>query len=199
MKKSTLLFISGAIVGIAIIVVLSFSTQQQADPAEVATKARDRNVYFPNSEDLAPDEMRIISLGTGMPYGRRSQAATSWLVELGNGDKFLFDVGTGSVANLGSLEIPYDFLNKVFLSHLHTDHMGDLPALYVGGVVGGRTLPFHVWGPSGTEDRLGLAYSMEHLQDFVAWDLEGRKGRPPTQVQSRIRRVAHQRVCDLFG
>lgn len=185
MKQSKrTIFILGALAGIALFVVLSFVTQQkqQSDPKEAATKARDRAVYFPNSEDLAPDEMRIISLGTGMPYGRRSQAATSWLVELGNGDKFLFDVGTGSVANLGSLEIPYDFLNKVFVSHLHTDHMGDLPALYVGGVVGGRTLPFNVWGPSGTEERLGLAHSLKGLQQFVEWDIENRKGRLPMQA-----------------
>ncbi len=91
-------------------------------------------------------------------------------------------MGTGSVANLGSLEIPYDYLNKIFISHLRTDHMGDLPALYVGGVVGGRTQPFHVWGPTGENERLSTQYSMDHLQEFVAWDLEGRKGRLPSQA-----------------
>ncbi len=183
MKSRTLIFAAGILIGIAFIVVLSFKNNQSDDKIkDVALNARDRGVYFPNSEDLAPDEMRIISLGTGMPYGRRAAAATSWLVELGNGDKFLFDVGTGSVANLGSLEIPYDFLNKVFISHLHTDHMGDLPALYVGGVVGGRTLPFHVWGPSGDQENRGTKYSMDHLQEFVRWDLDGRTGRLPAQA-----------------
>ena len=183
MKSRTLIFAAGILIGIAFIVVLSFKNNQNDDKIkDVALNARDRGVYFPNSEDLAPDEMRIISLGTGMPYGRRAAAATSWLVELGNGDKFLFDVGTGSVANLGSLEIPYDFLNKVFISHLHTDHMGDLPALYVGGVVGGRTLPFHVWGPSGDQENRGTKYSMDHLQEFVRWDLDGRTGRLPAQA-----------------
>ncbi len=151
-------------------------------PTLSQAKAIERGVYFPNTEELGKNEMRIISLGTGMPYGRRAQAATSWLVELGNGDKFLFDVGTGSVANLGSLEIPYDYLNKVFVSHLHTDHMGDLPALYVGGVVGGRTKPFHVWGPTGSEERHGTQYSMDHLKEFVAWDLDGRTGRLPAEA-----------------
>lgn len=141
-----------------------------------------RGLYFPNTEKLAPDEMRIISLGTGMPSGRRSQAASAWLVELGNGDKFLFDIGTGSAANLGSLEIPYDYLDKLFISHLHTDHMGDLPALYVGGVVGNRVGPLRVWGPSGSEPRLGTAHSLKHLQEFLAWDIEGRKGRLPASA-----------------
>jgi len=60
--------------------------------------------YFPNTEYLGKDEMRVILLGTGMPNARRSQASASMLVELGNGDKFLFDCGSESVANLGSLK-----------------------------------------------------------------------------------------------
>ena len=75
-----------------------------------------RASYFPNTEPLGPDEMRIISLGTGTPNFRHSQASASWLVELGNGEKFLFDVGTGSLANLAALEIPYTLLDKVFLT-----------------------------------------------------------------------------------
>ena len=55
-----------------------------------------RYVYYPGTEKLGSDEIRLIALGTGMPLARRSQAATCWLVELGNGDKFLFDAGTGS-------------------------------------------------------------------------------------------------------
>ena len=68
--------------------------------------AVERGVYSPNTEKLGKNEMRIISLGTGMPYGRRAQAATSWLVELGNGDKFLFDVGTGSPTLRGHSAFP---------------------------------------------------------------------------------------------
>ena len=42
-------------------------------------------------------------------------------MELGNGEKFLFDLGTGSVGNLSQLEIPSDLVNKVFVGHLHSD------------------------------------------------------------------------------
>jgi ribonuclease Z len=148
----------------------------------VATKALpERDAYFPNTEDLGPDEMRIIACGTGMPSARESQAASCFLVELGNGDKFIFDGGTGSDVRIGALEIPYDLLDKIFISHLHTDHWGSFPAYYVGGWVAGRSRPLRVWGPSGSEPRLGTAYAMEHLQKAYEWDIEGRKGRlPPT-------------------
>ena len=156
--------------------------QGSQDARTRATQAlEERDVYFPNSEDLGPDEMRIIACGTGMPSARESQAAACFLVELGNGDKFLFDGGTGSDARIGSLEIPYDLIDKVFISHLHTDHWGSFPAYYVGGWVAGRSVPLRVWGPSGATPEMGTAYAMENLKRAYAWDIAGRAGRlPPT-------------------
>ncbi len=147
-------------------------------------KARaDRDVYFPNTENLASNEMRVISCGTGMPNQRPSQAASCWLVELGNGDKFIFDIGTGSTERLSGLEIPYEYLNKVFLSHLHTDHMGDIDALFVGGLISGRVGPLYVWGPSGATPETGTAYAMKHMKEYLRWDIEGRAGRLPASGQ----------------
>jgi ribonuclease Z len=125
--------------------------------------APDRYVYYPGSEELGKEEIRLISLGTGMPAARRSQAATCWLVELGNGDKFLFDIGTGANANMAALMIPFDYLAKVFLTHLHTDHWGDLPGLWAGGWTSGRTIPLEIWGPSGATPEMGTKYAVEHF------------------------------------
>jgi ribonuclease Z len=139
-------------------------------------KASDRDFYAPNSEDLGPDEMRLIACGTGMPTARPKQAASCWLLELGNGDKFLFDVGTGSAERIAALQIPYNYLDKVFLSHLHTDHFGDLDALFVGGALAGRQKALRVWGPSGETPERGTKYAIENLRRALTWDLEGRQG-----------------------
>jgi ribonuclease Z len=139
-------------------------------------KARARGFYAPNTEDLGPDEMRLIACGTGMPTARPKQAASCWLLELGNGDKFIFDVGTGSNERIAALQIPYNYLDKVFLSHLHTDHFGDLDALFVGGALSGRQRPLRVWGPSGATPERGTKYALDHLQKALTWDLDGRKG-----------------------
>ena len=133
-------------------------------------------MYFPGTEDLNPDEMRIISLGTAMPFQRPAQAAPSFLVELGNGDKFLFDIGTGSAERLSALQIPYDYLNKVFLGHLHADHMGDLPALWVGGTINNRTVPLEIWGPTGSEPQYGTKHAIDGLKQFYNWDIATRRG-----------------------
>ncbi|MBY6190337.1 MBL fold metallo-hydrolase [Microbulbifer agarilyticus] len=105
-----------------------------------------------------------------MPAARRGQAASCFLIEVGNGDKFLFDIGTGSMANVASLMIPYQYLDKVFLSHLHTDHMGDLLGLWAGGWTAGRPNALRIWGPSGADPEMGTAYAMEHFLKFVNWD-----------------------------
>ena len=138
--------------------------------------ASTRNMYFPGTEELGADEMRVTSCGTGMPASRRSQAATCWLVELGNGDNFVFDIGSGSAANLASLAIPYDHLDHLFLTHLHQDHTGDLVALWIGGWTGGRHGALRVWGPSGEKPELGSKHLVEGLKSTFRWDYTSRLG-----------------------
>src|SRR5690606_36698468 len=65
-----------------------------------------RNHYYPNTEQLMADEMRIIALGTGRPTVRPAQANAGWLVELGNGDRFMLDFVFGTQPNFSALEIP---------------------------------------------------------------------------------------------
>ena len=135
-----------------------------------------RDVYFPNSEDLTPDEMRVVACGTGMPTTRAAQAAACFLVELGNGDKFLFDLGSGSAERISSLQIPYDYLDKIFLSHLHGDHFGALGELYIGGSLMGRHVPLKIWGPSGAIPEMGTAYAVQKMEEMYTWDVAGRLG-----------------------
>jgi len=146
---------------------------QVTDPNSAAP---DRYVYYPGTEELDSDEMRVVACGTGMPSARHGQAATSFLVELGNGEKFLFDIGTHSMGNTASLMIPYDYLDKVFLSHLHTDHWGDLATLWAGGWTAGRTKPLRVWGPSGQTKEMGTEYAVENFLKAYNWDYQTRKG-----------------------
>jgi ribonuclease Z len=148
----------------------------QGEPIVSPVKTRETDFYAPNSEMLAPDEMRVIACGTGMPTQRMSQAAACFLVELGNGDKFLFDLGSGSAERISALQIPYSYLDKVFIGHLHADHFGSLGDLFIGGAIMGRQVPLQVWGPSGEVDELGTAHSIEGMKQMYKWDLAGRVG-----------------------
>ncbi len=171
-------FAAGTVAGMMLDESRSTAHAQQdaaAGPSPVKAAAP-REVYFPNSEDLAPDEMRVIACGTGMPTTRAAQAAACFLVELGNGDKFLFDIGTGSAERISSLQIPYDYLDKVFIGHLHADHFGSLPELFIGGALMGRQKPLRIWGPNGRAPKLGTAYAVQKMKEMYTWDLAGRVG-----------------------
>jgi ribonuclease Z len=134
------------------------------------TEARERDFYAPNSETLAPDEMRVIACGTGMPNTRMAQAAACFVVELGNGDKFIFDMGAGSYERLASLGIPLDQLDKVFLGHLHLDHAGDFPLFYFTGPVNNRLQPVRLWGPNGVKPEWGTKAWVKNMEEMWAWE-----------------------------
>lgn len=136
-------------------------------------------IFRPGAEELAEDEIRLTCCGSGNPIVRRAQAATSWLVELGNGDRFVFDVGGGSVQNLWSLEISPAELDKVFLTHLHLDHVGDMHVIY-DGMGWARNTPLHVWGPSGYTEEMGTAAFCQHMERAALWHNESKAGITPS-------------------
>ena len=135
--------------------------------------------YFPNTELLGADEMRITALGTGMPNQTKAAVSISYLVELGNGDKFLFDMGMGSMGNLFSIRPDFSKLDKVFASHLHIDHVGDFMGLHIGGWLSGRYTPIHIYGPSGSKPELGTKAFVDGMRKAYAWDLQTRSGALP--------------------
>jgi ribonuclease Z len=136
--------------------------------------APDRYIYYPGTEVLAEGEVRVIACGTGMPDQRIAQASACFLFEFGNGDKLIFDLGTGSMRNLASLMIPYEYLDKIFISHLHTDHWGELGALWAGGWTSGRPGPLRLWGPSGQTPEMGTAYAVDGFMKANNWDYQTR-------------------------
>lgn len=135
--------------------------------------------YFPNTELLGENEMRITALGTGMPNQTKKAVSISYLVELGNGDKFVFDIGSGAMGNLFSLRPDFSKIDKVFASHLHVDHVGDFMGLHIGSWLSGRYTPIHFYGPSGSTPELGSKAFVEGMKDAYAWDIATRSGALP--------------------
>lgn len=103
---------------------------------------------------LGAHEMRISFLGSAVPPGTPMQKMMSIFVEVGWDperqmpiDQFVFDCGSGVVANYSGLNIGYARMNKIFLTHLHGDHMSDLTHIYCFGPSGDRKSPLFIWGP----------------------------------------------------
>ena len=177
---SSVALIVGGVVGFYLVGALA----PLSDDAHAASSARTaQDVYYPGTETLGPDEMRVIACGTGHPMARPKQAASCWLVELGNGDKFIFDLGSQSLSRIAAMKIPMDFLDKVFISHLHVDHMGDLPDFWTISRKMNRTVPLRVWGPSGATPELGTKAAIEGLKEFLLWDDLSLRGRMDARAE----------------
>ena len=174
----------GLLVGIAISTgqVFAASTSDALPSGRTASPIVDGKYpasYFPNTELLGADEMRITALGTGMPNQTKRAVSISYFVELGNGEKFLFDIGSGAMGNLFSLRPDFSKIDKVFASHLHVDHVGDFMGLHIGSWLSGRYTPLHFYGPSGSSPELGSKAFIEGMQKAYAWDIATRTGALP--------------------
>ena len=97
-------------------------------------------------------EIKVTLLGTGSPPPVMNRFGPSILVEAG-GQKYLFDAGRGAMQRLYQLKVPWQDIQGVFFTHLHSDHVVGFPDLWLTGwLVGtGRNTALHVWGPRGTK------------------------------------------------
>jgi len=109
----------------------------------------------------------VTLLGTAPgPPVRVGRVGISTLVEAA-GEHFLFDAGYASLARLVESGLPMDAVSKLFLTHLHSDHVIDLPALMLlpWSAPSERDVPLEVWGPQGTRDMV------RHLQQAFVYDI----------------------------
>jgi ribonuclease Z len=134
----------------------------------------------PGTDLVSDGQIRVTVLGSGDPFVKKSQASASLLIEVGNPERdlFFFDLGSGSLANYNGLQLPVTATTKVFLTHLHADHVGDMPTLVWSLAKPGRRDPVEVWGPAGEVPELGTRSFTEHLEAAHAWDMQSLRGHP---------------------
>ena len=98
----------------------------------------------------SPPSLEVVVLGSGGP-GAAGRAASCYLVLIDGDARILVDAGPGSFARLGEAKIPLTTLDIVLLTHLHIDHVGELPGLFKARAVSSSgPITFNVWGPEGS-------------------------------------------------
>ncbi len=100
------------------------------------------------------DGLNVFFCGTGSPLPSKKRAQNCTAVFAG-GRYFLVDSGTGSWENVQGAGIPGELLAGVLLTHLHSDHIGDIGEADLGSWVGGRAAPLAIYGPTGVERIVG--------------------------------------------
>lgn len=92
--------------------------------------------------------IRVLMCGTGSPEVSVARAQACTLVSAG-GKMLLFDVGDGAVHSLAASRVPINRIERVFITHFHSDHFNDLGALINASWIWGRKTPLTVQGPQG--------------------------------------------------
>jgi ribonuclease BN (tRNA processing enzyme) len=94
--------------------------------------------------------LELLVLGSGGP-GAAGRAASSYLVFIDGSARILVDAGPGSFARLGEAKASLSNTDIVLLTHLHIDHVGEIPGLFKARAVSGSgPIIFNVWGPAGS-------------------------------------------------
>jgi ribonuclease BN (tRNA processing enzyme) len=89
-------------------------------------------------------------LGSGAPGFVKDRANTSYLLWIGPQAKILIDAGGGAYVRFGQAGAKFSDLSMILVSHLHPDHVSDLPGvLWSGRMTRSDNLP--IIGPSGNE------------------------------------------------
>lgn len=112
--------------------------------------------------------IKVTLLGTGTPLPIMERFGPSILVQAGT-ETLVFDAGRGCIQRLRQLNVSYDKLNAVFLTHFHSDHIIGLPDLWLTGwLTSKRSIPLQLLGPLGTDEMI------KNLQKAFAYDIKMR-------------------------
>jgi ribonuclease Z len=129
--------------------------------------------------------IEITLLGTGSPIPDPNRAGPATLVRAG-GQVFLVDCGRGVLQRAAAVGVGAAGLSALLLTHLHSDHIGDLGDLIITRWIttfAPDPAPFPIIGPPGTAETVeamltafghDISYRIAHHADIT--------GPPPIEV-----------------
>lgn len=104
--------------------------------------------------------MKLHILGCGDAFGSGGRNQSAYLVEA-NERFFLLDCGPTTLLAMKRAGYDPRRLDAVFISHLHGDHFGGLPFLFIEFLhQRPREKPLHIAGPPQTEERVGQLFRL---------------------------------------
>src|SRR5262245_41831375 len=103
-------------------------------------------------------------LGSGGPRLDRFRSSTSYLLWVGDKASVLVDMGGGALSRFAQSQAKIADLSLVAVSHLHPDHISDLPALLWQSHEA-RKEPLPIVGPSGNDAAPDFATFLRRLFD----------------------------------
>jgi len=121
-------------------------------------------------------ELIFLGTGAGMPSSRRNVSSAALRFNEHGNSFWLFDCGEATQHQIMGTSLKLSKLDKVFITHLHGDHLFGLPGLLTSRAHQGANTPLQVFGPRGLASFIesALHISGSHLgYDLQIRELEG--------------------------
>lgn len=96
-------------------------------------------------------KMKVTVLGSGSAFSSPERHNSCYLIEAGD-SKFLLDCGSDAMRGLQSANVDLFSIQKIFITHMHADHCGGLPAVLTAMHVLERKDPIEVFVPFSQHD-----------------------------------------------
>lgn len=95
----------------------------------------------------------IVFLGTGSPLPNADRCGAGQVVVAGD-THVMVDCGWGAARKLRPAGVLPQSIDVALFTHMHTDHMTDVPDFLFQRWTGGATVPLRVFGPDGTQEMI---------------------------------------------
>ncbi|APB31657.1 ribonuclease Z [Vagococcus teuberi] len=123
-------------------------------------------------------ELQFLGTGAGVPAKQRNVTSIALKLLDERNEVWLFDCGEGTQQQILNTTIRPRKIAKIFVTHLHGDHILGLPGLISSRSFQGGTDKLEIYGPKGIKDyiELSLKISDTHLKypiKFIEIEKEG--------------------------
>ena len=157
--KKFLIYLSFFIIFILLIAYFSLSNSSVQNFLLRSIFESRMQALFTESEDISSEELEIFFCGSGSPLSMMPEGAQCMAFIIGS-DIYVIDNGENSFAKISN-NYPPQNIKAVFITHAHSDHIGDLDELNLRRWINGAETPLKVYGSSeiiNVADGINLAY-----------------------------------------
>jgi ribonuclease BN (tRNA processing enzyme) len=99
--------------------------------------------------------VRITVVGSADAFSSAGRAHSAYLIESAGSGPVMVDFGASSQLRLMQLGVPTRALAGLVITHLHGDHVGGLPFMWIDGLyLNRREEPLPIVGPAGTRAKI---------------------------------------------
>jgi ribonuclease Z len=111
-------------------------------------------------------QLYFLGTGAGMPSKQRNVSALVLNLQEEIGQCWLFDCGEGTQHQLLRAPIKLNKISRLFVTHLHGDHIFGIPGMLTSRSNQGGEEPFTIHGPKGIREfvETSLSVSASHLR-----------------------------------